>query len=46
MGANLVAEDQFSALICLFNAPGKDAIASEEVRLFEAMLPALCGQYA
>jgi DNA-binding CsgD family transcriptional regulator len=39
MGANLVAEDQFSALICLFNAPGKDTIASEQVRLFEAMLP-------
>jgi DNA-binding CsgD family transcriptional regulator len=39
IGTNLVAEDQFSALICLFNAPGKDEVTSKQARLFEAVLP-------
>ncbi|MCI0600088.1 MAG: hypothetical protein L0Y60_11325 [Beijerinckiaceae bacterium] len=38
-GANLVAEDQFSALISVFNAPGKDSLTSEQARHFEAALP-------
>ncbi|HEX3495857.1 MAG TPA: LuxR C-terminal-related transcriptional regulator [Methylocella sp.] len=36
-GTNLVAEDQFSALICISNAPGKDSLADEQLRLFEAV---------
>jgi DNA-binding CsgD family transcriptional regulator len=39
MGANLVAEDGFSALIAFFNAPSKDTLTSEQTRLFEAVLP-------
>jgi DNA-binding CsgD family transcriptional regulator len=39
MGANLVAEDRFSALICLFNAPGKDSLSADQARLFGAVLP-------
>jgi DNA-binding CsgD family transcriptional regulator len=36
-GTNLVAEDQFSALICISNAPGKDSLTGEQLRLFEAV---------
>jgi DNA-binding CsgD family transcriptional regulator len=39
IGANLVAEDGFSALVAFFNAPGKDTLTSEQTRLFEAVLP-------
>ncbi|MGH6851491.1 MAG: hypothetical protein ACREDD_13775 [Methylocella sp.] len=39
IGANLVAEDGFSALVAFFNAPGKDTLTSEQTRLFEAALP-------
>ena len=38
VGANVVAEDGFSALICFFNPPSKDTLTSEQARLFEAML--------
>ena len=36
-GTNLVAEDQFSALVCISNAPGKDFLTEEQLRLFEAV---------
>ncbi|MGH6811914.1 MAG: helix-turn-helix transcriptional regulator [Methylocella sp.] len=36
-GTNLVAEDQFSALVCVSNAPGKDSLTDEQLRLFEAI---------
>lgn len=39
MGANLAAEDRFSALICLFNAPGKDSLSDGQARLFKTALP-------
>jgi DNA-binding CsgD family transcriptional regulator len=39
IGANLVAEDEFSVLIWLFNAPGKEAIDAKQVRFFAAVLP-------
>jgi DNA-binding CsgD family transcriptional regulator len=39
MGANLASEHMFTSLICIFNAPGKDAFNSEQVRLFQAALP-------
>jgi hypothetical protein len=39
MGANLVAEGQFSASICFFNAPGEDAVTSEQACFFEEVLP-------
>jgi hypothetical protein len=35
MGANLVVEDQFSALICFSNPPGKDSLTAEQMRIFE-----------
>jgi DNA-binding CsgD family transcriptional regulator len=41
MGANLVAHDQFTALVCVFNAPGKVALASEQIRVFEFAVPHL-----
>lgn len=41
MGANLVSEDRFSALVCLFNAPGKDELAADQSRFFHAALPHL-----
>ena len=36
-GTNLVAEDQFSALVCISNAPGKDFLTDEQLGLFEAV---------
>ncbi|MGH6812095.1 MAG: helix-turn-helix transcriptional regulator [Methylocella sp.] len=39
IGANLVAEDGFSALIAFFNAPSRDTLTSEQTRLFKAALP-------
>jgi|GEM_PF-427956 len=36
-GTSLVAEDQFSALVCVSNAPGKDFLTGEQLRLFEAV---------
>ena len=36
-GTNLVAEDQFSALVCISNAPDKDYLTEEQLRLFEAV---------
>jgi DNA-binding CsgD family transcriptional regulator len=33
----LVAEDQFSALVCVSNAPGKVSLTDEQLRLFEAV---------
>jgi len=41
MGANLVVEDQFSALICFSNPPGKDSLTAEQMRIFEAVVPHL-----
>ena len=37
-GANLLVEDQFSALICFSNAPGKDSLTAEQIHIFEALL--------
>jgi DNA-binding CsgD family transcriptional regulator len=39
MGANLVSEDRFSSLICVWNAPGNDSLTTEQLRLFEVVLP-------
>jgi hypothetical protein len=36
-GTNLVVEDQFSALVCVSNAPGKDSLTEEQLRLFQAV---------
>jgi DNA-binding CsgD family transcriptional regulator len=36
-GTSLVAEDQFSALVCVSNSPGKDSLTGEQLRLFEAV---------
>ena len=36
-GTSLVAEDQFSALVCVSNAPDKDSLTDEQLRLFEAV---------
>ena len=36
-GASLVVEDQFSALVCVSNAPGKDLLTDVQLRLFEAV---------
>ena len=41
MGANLICEDGFSALVSVFNAPGNDDLTSEQTRLFETMVPHL-----
>jgi DNA-binding CsgD family transcriptional regulator len=38
LGANLLVEDQFTALICFSNAPGKDSLTAEQMRIFEAVL--------
>src|ERR1700730_5211940 len=40
-GTNLVAEDQFSALVCISNPPGKDYLTDVQLRLFEAAAPHL-----
>jgi DNA-binding CsgD family transcriptional regulator len=37
-GANLLVEDQLSALICFSNAPGKDSLTAEQIHIFEAVL--------
>ena len=37
-GANLLVEDQFSALICFSNAPGKDSLTADQIHIFEAVL--------
>lgn len=39
MGANVVAEDRFTALVALWNPPGGEAIESSQIRLFKALLP-------
>jgi DNA-binding CsgD family transcriptional regulator len=36
-GTNLVVEDQFSALVCISNAPSKDYLTDVQLRLFEAV---------
>jgi DNA-binding CsgD family transcriptional regulator len=41
MGANLLVEDRFSALICFANALGKDTVTAEQIHIFEAVLPHL-----
>jgi hypothetical protein len=41
VGANLLVEDQFSALICFSNAPGKDSVTAEQMHIFETVLPHL-----
>jgi hypothetical protein len=41
MGANLVVEDKFSALICFSNPPSKDSLTAEQMRIFEAVVPHL-----
>lgn len=38
MGANLVAENRFSASLCIVNAPGKDSLAAEQKHVFEVVL--------
>src|SRR6202011_2934419 len=38
MGANLLVEDQFSALICFSNAPDKDSLTAEQIYIFETVL--------
>jgi hypothetical protein len=42
MGANLVSEDRFSSLICVWNAPGNDSLTTEQLRLFDVVLPHTC----
>ncbi len=39
MGANLVREEGFSALICVFKTPGADSFTSEQRRFLAALLP-------
>lgn len=39
MGANIVAEDGFTALICLWNAPGRDEFRADQYKVFEALVP-------
>jgi hypothetical protein len=41
MGANLLVEEQFSALIYFSNPPGKDSLTAEQMRIFEAVVPHL-----
>ncbi|MGH6838455.1 MAG: helix-turn-helix transcriptional regulator [Methylocella sp.] len=36
-GTNLVAGDQFSALVCVSNAPGKDSLTDKQLRHFETI---------
>jgi len=36
-GTSLVAEDRFSALVCISSPPGKDLLTDEQLRLFEAV---------
>lgn len=37
-GANLLKEDQFSVLIYMANAPGKDDLTERQIRIFQATL--------
>ena len=37
-GANLLIEDQFSAMICFSNAPSKDSVTAQQIHIFEAVL--------
>jgi hypothetical protein len=37
-GANLLIEDQFSALIFFSNAPGRDSFTAEQMHIFEVVL--------
>ena len=37
-GANLLIEDQFSAMICFSNAPSKDSLTAQQIHIFEAVL--------
>ena len=39
MGANLVREEGFSALICVFGAPGAESFTSEQRQFLSALLP-------
>jgi DNA-binding CsgD family transcriptional regulator len=39
IGANLVCEAQFSALVCVFKAPGAENFSSQQWRFFAAALP-------
>lgn len=39
IGANLVCEAQFSALLCVFKAPGSENFSSQQRRFFAAALP-------
>jgi DNA-binding CsgD family transcriptional regulator len=41
VGANLLVEDQFSALICFSNAPGQDSVTAKQLHIFETVLPHL-----
>ena len=36
-GASLVAENQFSALVCVSDAPGKESLTDEQLRRFEGV---------
>jgi DNA-binding CsgD family transcriptional regulator len=38
VGASLVVEDHFSALVCISNAPGKDCLTAEQMQIFEAVV--------
>ncbi|HUB63690.1 MAG TPA: helix-turn-helix transcriptional regulator [Methylocella sp.] len=37
-GANLVAEDQFSAMVFFSNPPGKESLTAEQMHIFEVVL--------
>ena len=37
-GANLLIEDQFSAMICFSNAPNGDSLTARQIHIFEAVL--------
>ncbi len=37
-GANLLAENQFTSLICISNMPDKDLLTTEQMNIFEAVL--------
>ncbi|HXW70584.1 MAG TPA: helix-turn-helix transcriptional regulator [Methylocella sp.] len=40
-GANLLVEDQLSALICFSNAPNENSVTEAQMEIFEAVLPHL-----
>ena len=37
-GANLLIEDQFSAMICFSNAPNGDSLTAQQIHIFKAVL--------